>query len=170
MGWRRTVSATNRRGRGVNRKGRSKTRGKFVALGDGLITSAAWRSLSGGAIRYYIELRRKFNGMNNGELHLSLREATDALGMGKHTVLRAQRELTDKGFLRVKAMGGFYQRMATIWVLTDEPMGTALATHDYRKWTAENLKHRCRNGTRGGAKTAPDAGKRGPSGAETAPI
>ena len=78
----RAVSAANGRGRGIDRQGRSKRRGKFVALGNGLLTSAAWRSLSGGAIRYYIELRRRFNGMNNGELHLSVREAVDALGMG----------------------------------------------------------------------------------------
>ena len=164
------MSTANGRGRGINRKGRSKTRGKFVALGEGLITSSAWRSLSGGAIRYYIELRRRFNGMNNGELHLSVREAMDALGMGTNTVLRAQRELVAKGFLRVKAEGGFYQRMATTWTLTDEPMGGATATHDYRKWTAENLKHRCRNGYRDVAETDTDSGKSGPFVAETAAI
>ena len=164
------MSTANRRGRGINRKGRSKTRGKFVALGEGLITSPAWRSLSGGAIRYYIELRRRFNGVNNGELHLSVREAMVTLGMGTHTVLRAQSELVAKGFLRVKARGGFYQRLATEWTLTDESIGTATATHDYRKWTAENLKHRCRNGSRDVAETVAESRKDDPFVAETATI
>ena len=47
-------------GRGVDQKGRSKRGGRFVRLGDGLLTSEAWRSLSGSAIKYYVELRRQF--------------------------------------------------------------------------------------------------------------
>ena len=110
----------SRRGRGVDHKGRSKNRGKFVALGDGMLTSEAWRSLSGSAIKYYVELRRRFNGMNNGELHLSLEQANKHLGMARDTVLRVQQELVDKGFVRMTRRGGFHQRLATTWALTDE--------------------------------------------------
>ena len=119
-------------GRGVDQRGRSKRRGKFVALGNGLLTSEAWRSLSGSAIKYYVELRRQFNGFNNGDLHLSLKRATEGLGMGKHTVLRAQKELVEKGFIRMTMKGGFHQRMATTWALTDEAVPPTLATHDFK--------------------------------------
>ena len=73
---------TKKPGRGVDNKGRSKKGGKFVRLGDGMLTSEAWRSLSHSAIKYYIELRRRYNGSNNGELHLSLDEAVRVLHMG----------------------------------------------------------------------------------------
>ena len=126
--------STKKPGRGADRKGRSKTRGKFVALGNGLLTSEAWRSLSGSAVRYYIELRRRYNGSNNGELHLSLEEAKKLLGMAKDTALRAQQELADKGLLRITQRGGFNQRMATTWALTDEPAPAVVPTHDYRRW------------------------------------
>lgn len=120
--------------RGVDRKGRSKRRGKFVALGDGMITSEAWRSLSGSAIKYYVELRRQFNGRNNGDLHLSLARANKLLGMAKDTVLRAQQELVDKGFIRMTMRGGFHQRLASTWALTDEAVPPTPASYDYKSW------------------------------------
>ena len=125
---------TKKPGRGVDRKGRSKKGGKFVRLGDGLLTSEAWRSLSGSAVRYYIELRHRYNGSNNGELHFSLDEARKLLGMARDTALKAQRELQEKGFIRVAKLGGFHQRLATEYALTDEPAPAAAPTHDYRNW------------------------------------
>ena len=119
---------------GTNAKGRSRKRGKFVALGEGLVTSEAWRALGGSAIRYYIELRRRFNGRNNGELHLSLVEAERLLGMGRHTVMRAQHELVEKGLIQCMQKGGFRQRLATTWALTDEPTGKTPPTHSYKDW------------------------------------
>ena len=130
----------SRRGRGVDHKGRSKNRGKFVALGDGMLTSEAWRSLSGSAIKYYVELRRRFNGMNNGELHLSLEQANKHLGMARDTVLRVQQELVDKGFIRMTMRGGFHQRRATTWALTDEPVPPMPASHDFKIWKRTKSK------------------------------
>ncbi len=121
-------------GRGVNNKGRSKRGGKFVRLANSMLTSPAWRSLSGSAIKYYIELRREFNGTNNGEIHLSLEEAKKRLGMARDTALRVQLELIDKGFIRMTKRGGFHQRTATTWALTDEPAPASPPTHDYKNW------------------------------------
>ena len=125
---------TKKRGRGVDRKGRSKKGGKFVRLGNGLLTSEAWRSLSGSAVKYYVELRRQFNGINNGDLHLSLDEAKKRFGMAKDTALRAQKELEGKGLIRMTKRGGFHQRLATTWALTDEAAPAALPTYDYKNW------------------------------------
>ena len=88
---------TKKLGRGVDNKGRSKKGGKFVRLGDGMLTSEAWKSLSGSAIKYYIELRRRYNGTNNGDLHLSLEEARKCLRMARDTVLRVQQEAGRQG-------------------------------------------------------------------------
>lgn len=125
---------TKKSGRGVDRTGRSKKGGKFVSLGNGLLTSDAWRSLSGSAVKYYIELRRQFNGINNGSIHVSLEEANKRLGMAKDTTLRAQRELVEKGLIRMTKRGGFHQRLATTWALTDEPVPPTPPTHDYKNW------------------------------------
>ncbi len=119
----------------MDRKGRSKRGGKFVRLGNGLLTSDAWRSLSGSAIKYYIELRRHYNGRNNGGLHLSLEAARKQLGMARGTVLRVQQELAEKGFIRMTKRGGFHQRLATTWALTDEPAPAVSPTYDYKSWT-----------------------------------
>ena len=123
--------------RGVDNKGRSKKRGKFVALGDGLLTSEAWRSLSGNTMKYYLELRRRFNGSNNGHLYLGLDEAKNLLHMGKTTAHNAQKELLDKGLIRMTRRGGFHQHLAATWALTDEPTGTHPATYDFKKWTTQ---------------------------------
>ena len=125
---------SNKAGRGVNSKGRSTKGGKFVRLGNGMLTSEAWRSLSGSAIKYYVELRREFNGFNNGSIHLSLEEAKKRLSMGKSTTTRAQQELVNKGFIRMTKRGGFHQRMATTWALTDEASPATQPTHDYKNW------------------------------------
>ena len=126
--------ATKKPGRGVDNKGRSKKGGKFVRLGDGMLTSEAWKSLSGSAIKYYVELRRRYNGTNNGDLHLSLEEARKCLRMARDTVLRVQQELVAKGFIRMTKRGGFHQRVATTWALTDEPAPATPPTHDYKNW------------------------------------
>ena len=158
--------ATKKPGSGVNAKGRSKRGGKFVRLGDGLLTSAAWRALSGSGIKYYVELRRQFNGSNNGDLHLSLDEAKKRLGMARDTALRVQKELVEKGFIRMAKRGGFHQRLATTWALTDEPAPAATPTHDYRNWRPKkNLSvgkfdpTRSRNPTDNVVPIAPSVGK-----------
>ena len=156
-------------GRGVDAKGRSKRRGKFVALGNELLTSAAWRSLPGSAIKYYVELRRRFNGWNNGEIHLTADECKTLFGMSKHTVIRAQLELQEKGLIHMTRRGGFHQHLATTWALTDEPTGTRPPTHAYKTWTRNSFP-RCQNCTPDGAETAPLRRSNGPRGAETAPV
>ena len=133
--------AAKKPGRGVDKKGRSKKGGKFVRLGDGLLTSVAWRSVPGSSVRYYVEMRRQFNGTNNGSIHLSLDEANKRLGMARDTTLRAQKELTDKGLIRMTKRGGFAQRLATTWALTDEPVPPTPPTHDYKNWKGKK-KHR----------------------------
>ena len=63
-----------------------------------MLKSPAWRSLSGAAVRVFLELDTRFNGSNNGKLTLSYAEAAEALCMGKATVQRAFADLVGKGF------------------------------------------------------------------------
>ncbi len=130
----------------MNRKGRSKTGGKFVKLGDGLAASPAFRSLSGPAVKYYIELRRRYNGSNNGDLSLSLDEAKRLLHMGKATAGRARQELQDKGLIRMTKCGGFHQRLAATWALTDERTINRQPSYAYKEWSPSKENHRSPGG------------------------
>jgi hypothetical protein len=94
-----------RSGRRVDATGRSKRGGQFVPISYDMAVSIAWLSLSGAAIKVYVELRRLYNGGNNGELSLSLDEAARLLHLDKATVARALAELGAKGFIRMTARG-----------------------------------------------------------------
>ncbi|MDF2233030.1 helix-turn-helix domain-containing protein [Albimonas sp. CAU 1670] len=106
-----------------------------------ILKSPAWRSLSGAAVRVFLELHTRYNGGNNGALTLSYAEAAEALGLGKATVQRAYRELMAKGFLALAREGNWYHRQAHEWRLTTKPMqrvrGTEPPTHDWRNYRPE---------------------------------
>jgi hypothetical protein len=128
-------SRSSKRGQGTNTKGRSKKRlGKFVGLGHLMVTSLAFRSLGGRALKYYVELRDRFNGTNNGYLHLSCDEAARLLHMSKATAMRAQRELGEKGFIISTKPGNWYARQAAEWALTDNPWMRNLPTNAWKNW------------------------------------
>ena len=86
----------------------------------------AWRSLSGPAVKVWIELRSRYNGNNNGDLSLSWDEGARLLGLGKATVGRAFQDLEARGFIVMTKRGQWYGRMATTWAVregqpTDHP-------------------------------------------------
>jgi len=122
------------RGRGVDRKGRSKTQGRFLALPHHMTGSAAWRSLSGNSVKVFVELARRYDGKNNGRIAMSLEQAAKALGIGKQTVQRSLAELAAKGFIMKTARGDFYSRMAATYRLTLWTTETGSATDDWRAW------------------------------------
>lgn len=99
-------------------KGRSYGSGQYIPIPHVMAKSAAWRSLSGGAAKLYIELHSRFNGFNNGDLSVSYSEAAKLLSLGKSTVKRAFDELTEKGFVVRTSEGHWYGRKAATWRLT----------------------------------------------------
>ena len=52
-------------------------RGKeqFVAIYNSMVNTIAWRSLKPGPKALYLELKRQYNGHNNGRVLLSYRDA-----------------------------------------------------------------------------------------------
>lgn len=99
-----------------------------------MLKSAAWRSLGGSALKVYMELRTRYNGSNNGQLILSIRDASNALGLGKATVKRAYDELQDKGFIKLRQPGRFYGRHAAEWELTDQSFNGRPPTNEWQTW------------------------------------
>jgi predicted transcriptional regulator len=121
-------------GRGADATGRSKRGGQFVPIPYDMAASIAWLSLSGAAVKVYVELRRRYNGGNNGDLSLSLDEAARLLHLGKATVARAFAELEAKGFIRMTARGRWYGRQATTYAVSDRPMKNSPPTNTWRVW------------------------------------
>ncbi len=126
---------TKKPGRGIDKKGRSKTNGQFVPIPHAMAQSPAWRSLRGNSIKVYVELRRRFNGGNNGQLTLSLDEGADLLGISKATVMRALQELEKKGFVVMTKRGFWYGRRASEYAVTDRSLNGHPPTNAWRKWT-----------------------------------
>lgn len=129
----------------MGKKGSKKSgEGQYVPLPYALLKSAAWRSLSGAAVRVFFELHTRYNGGNNGALTLSYAEAAEALGLGKATVQRAYHELMAKGFLALEKEGNWYHRRAHEWRLTTKPMhrvrGKEPPTHDWRSYRPEKTE------------------------------
>lgn len=126
--------AGNRRGRGQDKKGRSKREGQYAKMPYNMLESAAWRSLGGPAVKVYFELHRRFWGGNNGELTLSMGEAAGLLGMSKSTAKAALDELEEKGFIVCTKRGHWYRREASTYRLTKERTGREDATRDWQAW------------------------------------
>ena len=125
-------------------KSKRKSEGQYVPLPYSQLKSPACRSLSGPAIKVWLELHTHYHGGNNGQLTLSYAEAAETLGMGKASVQRAYNELVDHGFLALEKEGNWYRRLAHEWRLTTKPMqrprGKELATHDWREKTKRGSK------------------------------
>lgn len=122
-----------RRGRRTNATGRSEG-GAYAPLPYPLLQSPAWRSLSGAAVKVWLELRTRYNGANNGKLTLSLDEGARILGLGKATVGRAFDELEAKGFVALQRRGKWYGRLASEWTVTDKGTDTAPPSNAWRQW------------------------------------
>ena len=129
-------------------KSNRKSEGQYLPLPYSQLRSPAWRSLSGAAVRVWLELHTRFNGANNGAVRLSYAEAADALGIGKATAQRAFQNLQDKGFLVLEKEGNWYHRQAHEWRLTTKPTngpkGRASPTNEWRQWKPE--KSECGSG------------------------
>ena len=118
-----------------------KTSSGFVRLRHDLLGSAAWRTLSLGARALLIEVWRRYNGRNNGQIPYSQREAQECLRCSSKSAVKWFRELQRAGFIFPTQRGSFQQKAgtnegrATLWRLTMEPCGKAPPTRDYMSAT-----------------------------------
>lgn len=120
----------------MNSKGRMKGELSHVRHYHWMLNSPAWRSLSLKARVLEMELKALYNGMNNGQLFMSVREAANRLGVATNTASKAIEELQEKGFIRPNQKGHFDWKKcpATSWILTEFAFNGALATKDFMRW------------------------------------
>ena len=86
--------------------------------------SEAWASLSPGPRALYIELKRRFNGTNNGDLFLSHRDAALAINVNRNTISGYFAALIDRGFIRLTVgphLGPSGIGQASKWALEELP-------------------------------------------------
>ena len=74
-------------------KAKKKGAGRHVQLPEWLQSSPAWATLKPGPRALYLELKRRYNGVNNGSIYLSHRDAAKALNIHRNTVGRWFEEL-----------------------------------------------------------------------------
>ena len=131
------------RGRRHNAKGRTIARPRFVQLFHWLQDTPAWRSLGPAPRALYIELSKRYNSFNNGEITMSVREAAVLVHISKNTATKCFHELEAKGFIRRNVCGSFDWKLkqATTWILTEFPLGETLATKDFASWTSKKENH-----------------------------
>lgn len=109
---------------------------RHVRLHYWMMRSQAWSDLTPAAKALLIELYALYNGVNNGELFLSIRSAARRLSVAGNTAAKAFRELEAHGFIRAARRGAFHLKIrhATSWVLTEFELAGKLATRDFMRW------------------------------------
>jgi hypothetical protein len=122
---------------------------RFVQLPHYMSGSPAFMTLPGDAVKILLDIWRRHNGVNNGEISYSVREAAE-LGISKSVAARMFAVLEERGFLVKVRNSGFNVKIkiARTWRITAERMGDMAATKDYMRWSP-NLKHGPSTGTHG---------------------
>ncbi len=120
---------------------------RHVQLMEWLQTSPAWATLKPGPRALYVELRRRFNGGNNGEIFLSHRDAAKALNVDRKTVAGYFDILIERGFIvvtRGHCLGPSGISQSATYRLTEEKTSEGSATKEFMRWKPTQKKKRPR--------------------------
>jgi hypothetical protein len=119
-------------------KGHKKGAGRHVQLPEWLQSSEAWATLKPGPRALYIELKRRFNGVNNGRIILSHRDAAQAINVNRNTVGGYFAELEARGLIamtRAAYLGPSGVGQAALWALQELPtMVGRPAQRGFTRW------------------------------------
>lgn len=102
--------------------------------------SPAYLQLSGDSTRLLLGIVARFNGHNNGEISMSVREAAKLLNCTPNTAGRRFKELQEKGFIALVIKGAFSMKagQASIWRLTFHSHRDTPPTREYQAWRPQN--------------------------------
>lgn len=108
-----------------------------MLLEEWMLSSEAWKSLKPGPVALYVQLKRRFNGGNNGRIFLSHREAANTLNVGRDTVSRYFNDLIERGFIAVTkghCLGPEGVGKSAHYRLTEAAYESKPATKDFMNW------------------------------------
>lgn len=136
----------------IKANGRNKRTDRFARFPHRLLKSPAFRSLSLVARALILELLLIDNGRNNGSLYLSIRDATDRLGMSdRKAIQRGFDELGQCGLVVCSKEAHFEVKAAEhsrarCWRLTWLPAGSRSETNEWEAYRpAPNTKSNTRS-------------------------
>jgi DNA-binding transcriptional MocR family regulator len=112
--------------------------GRHVQLPEYLQASESWASLKPGPRALYLELKRRFNGRNNGQIILSHRDAATAINVSRNTIGGYFDELVTRGLIamtRAPCLGPAGIGQASLWALQELPISDGKpAQKSFLKW------------------------------------
>ena len=126
--------------------------GRHVQLPEWVQATEAWATLPPGPRALYIELKRRYNGFNNGEIFLSHRDAASALNVGRDTVGKYFTELVERGFIivtRGHCLGPKGIGQAATYALAEETVGSAPATKQFKAWKKQKPRRKIQHSLAG---------------------
>ncbi|MCS3741968.1 hypothetical protein [Rhizobium sp. BK661] len=125
----------------MSSKHKRKGKSKFIMIEAYVKRSAAWRALTPIERNAYIEVKWRYDGLNNGRIGLGCRELGDELGMGRDTAKRALNRLADVGFIEKTKPSAFNvkNRAVTEWRLTEYKCDVTgeLPNKTFMRWQPE---------------------------------
>ncbi len=150
-----------------------KPRGRWLRIDRELYNTPAFRSLDGGALKLWVDMRIEYDGSNNGNVAATLKTLKPRGWNSNGKLTRAIKELIDRGLIRRLIVGkaAHGSHIPSLYCFTDlavqpfEKYGMKItgapATHDYLKWS-EAKKTRHPNQVHGDTRirygTAPESG------------
>ena len=119
----------------ARRKRGAKLNFAFTAVPKHITRSKAWFSCSPAARLIWIAVLERYNGENNGEISLSVREAGSYAGCTKNTAGKKFIELLDAGLLQCTMKTSFNngKGLASTCALTHLPIGGKAATNLWKR-------------------------------------
>ena len=110
---------------------------RFVQLDTWLLDSKAWLSLKPAPRALYVQLKRLYNGHNNGEIYLSHREASKLLNVHRNSISGYFQELQNHGFIKQTQrhyLGPSGIGQSSKWVLTEASYLGKPATKEFMSY------------------------------------
>ena len=99
-----------------------------------ILASPAYRDLTPIARCLLEEFQRIYRSPRNGQLSISVKNASALLNAHKDTCGRAFYELAEHGFIALKESAYWRERLAREWAITFEELNGREPTDDWLKW------------------------------------
>ncbi|MDH4219971.1 MAG: helix-turn-helix domain-containing protein [Candidatus Aminicenantes bacterium] len=94
----------------ISKRRRDKGHKSFVMLSRRMLRFEEWKDLSPAAKLFYIYLKGKYNGINNGGIQLHYSELKGVKGLSSpSTISKASKELERRGWIRRTKQGGLHR-------------------------------------------------------------
>ncbi|MER8792351.1 hypothetical protein NKH71_31755 [Mesorhizobium sp. M0983] len=113
-----------------NDRNRATSDGHFFQMYEWMMKSVAWQHSNVYERTLYLEIKRRYNGRNNGDIPMSHREAEALINSSNTAVEKAFKGLQVKGMIKPQLKGSFSWKVtengrsgarSTRWLLTELP-------------------------------------------------